>query len=80
MPSSEMAVLGTNAALIVNQKGLTVTGASGDNKVYNGNTDATITGGNLSGVVGGDTVTLENAATGTFASASVAVAGATKAR
>jgi len=59
--------------LVVTQKVLTVTGATGDNKVYDGNTDATITGGSLSGIVGADDVTLVNAATGTFASASVAV-------
>ena len=53
----------------ITAKELTVTGASGDNKVYDGNTDATITGGALVGVEAGDTVTLENAATGTFATA-----------
>ena len=57
----------------ITAKGLTVTGATGDNKVYDGNTDATITGGSLVGVESGDIVMLNNATTGTFASASVAI-------
>jgi len=46
---------------------LTVTGAAASNKVYDGTTAATITG-TLSGVIGGDVVTLSG--TGTFASSS----------
>ena len=47
---------------------LTVAGIGASNKTYDGNTTATLTGtpGTLVGVVGGDTVTLEGAAVGTF--------------
>jgi hypothetical protein len=46
---------------------LTVTGTSVANKVYDGTTAATLTGGALSGVIGSDSVTLTQA--GAFASA-----------
>lgn len=49
------------------KKGLTVTGATADNKDYDGNTDATISGATLVGVVGADDVTLSGG--GTFAQA-----------
>ena len=52
----------------ITAKALTVTGPAASNKVYDGTTTATITG-TLSGVVGGDVVTLSPA--GTFASSSV---------
>jgi hypothetical protein len=48
---------------------LTVTGATVANKVYDGNTSATLAGGTLSGVFAGDTVTLTQA--GTFVSNNV---------
>jgi filamentous hemagglutinin family protein len=48
---------------------LTVSGATAGNKVYDGTTAATITGGTISGLIGGDTVTL--AAAGTFADKNV---------
>jgi len=60
-------------SLTVNQLALSVTGAVAQGKVYDGTISATISGGSLSGVLGSDDVTLGNAATGTFASASVAV-------
>src|SRR6202043_3863421 len=49
---------------------LTVTGESAANKVYDGTLTAALTGGTLSGVVSGDTVTLTQA--GSFASKNVA--------
>ncbi len=52
-------------------KALTVTGATVTSKVYDGTTAATITGAVLSGVVSGDSVTLGNATSGTFASKNV---------
>ena len=54
----------------ITAKGLTVTGAVADDKVYDGTTDATISGSSLVGVVGGDDVSLD-AEVGTFAQASV---------
>jgi trimeric autotransporter adhesin len=45
---------------------LTVSGETANNAVYNGTTAATLTGGTLVGVIGGDTVTLTQS--GTFAS------------
>jgi hypothetical protein len=48
---------------------LTVSGASADNKVYDGNTSATISGASLVGVQGSDTVGLTGG--GSFASATV---------
>ncbi|WP_233828379.1 beta strand repeat-containing protein [Paraburkholderia sp. ZP32-5] len=71
---------GTNASnyVVVEQTGLTanitpatltVTGASANNKVYDGTTDATFTGGTLVGVLGSDSVSLTQS--GTFASKNV---------
>jgi hypothetical protein len=56
--------------LTITPKALTVTGAVADNKVYDGTTDATITGATLVGIVSGDTVTI-GSSTGTFANADV---------
>ncbi len=56
--------------LTVNQKQLTVVGASGQNKVYDGNTNAVILNASLSGVIGLDDVTLSGG--GSFADANVA--------
>ena len=50
----------------VNPRALTVTGATVTSKPYDGTTSATITGATLSGVMGGDTVTLGAATSGTF--------------
>jgi hypothetical protein len=55
----------------ITTKTLTVTGASGVNKAYDGTTAATITGANLNGVMGADAVILTNATSGIFASANV---------
>ncbi|KOH42808.1 hypothetical protein NC99_43650 [Sunxiuqinia dokdonensis] len=57
--------------LDVSKKELTVTSAVAADKIYDGNTDATISGATLSGLVGSDDVTLGDAATGTFAQATV---------
>ncbi len=53
----------------ITAKPLTVSGATASNKVYNGNTTATVStgGASLVGVVSGDTVTLSGTAAGTFA-------------
>ncbi|NBR46157.1 MAG: hypothetical protein EBT68_03450, partial [Verrucomicrobia bacterium] len=50
-------------------KGLAVTGAVASNKVYDGSDAAVVSGAvlDVSGVIGGDTVTLANATAGTFA-------------
>ncbi len=50
---------------------LTVTGAVAENKVYDGTTDAVITGAILSGAINGDDVTLDNADKGTFVQAGI---------
>ena len=50
-------------------KTLTVAGSTATNKVYDGNTTATVSGGSLQGVVSGDTVNLAEA--GTFANKNV---------
>jgi hypothetical protein len=57
--------------LTVNKKELTVINAVVTAKVYNGNTDAAITGATLAGIVGADAVTLANATTGQFNNANV---------
>jgi trimeric autotransporter adhesin len=57
--------------LTVNKKELTVINAVVTAKVYNGNTDAAITGATLTGVVGVDDVTLADADAGTFDNANV---------
>ena len=56
-------------SLVVNPKSLTVSGAVAQNKVYDGNNTASITGASLVGVVGSDVVTLTSA--GTFNSVNV---------
>ncbi|NBT90760.1 MAG: hypothetical protein EBT50_08040, partial [Verrucomicrobia bacterium] len=52
--------------LTITKKNLTVSGALAQNKSYDGNTAATISGATLVGVVGADDVTLANGTTGTF--------------
>ena len=56
--------------ITITAKPLTVTGATASNKVYDGITTATITGGALMGVVSPDVVSIGT--TGTFASTNVA--------
>ena len=59
--------------LTVNSKNLTVTGATAANKVYDGTTTATISGGTLNGIVGADVVALATATSGTFASSALGI-------
>ena len=61
---------GNATALNITPASLMVTGESAANKVYDGTLTAALTGGTLSGVVSGDTVTLTQA--GSFASKNVA--------
>jgi mucin-19 len=61
-----------NLSANITAKVLTVSGTAVTDKVYNGSTLASITGGTLVGVVSGETVTLTQA--GTFASANVGTA------
>ncbi|MEI6347739.1 MAG: YDG domain-containing protein [Bacteroidota bacterium] len=63
------AAIQVGQSLLINKKELTVTGATGNNKVYSGTNAATISG-TLSGVIGADVVTLNK--TGTFATVDVA--------
>jgi len=58
----------TGVTVSIATKALTVNGATAQNKVFDGNTNAVITG-TLNGVIGGDTVTFNG--TGTFASSAV---------
>ena len=58
--------------LTVSPKSLTITGSSAADKVYDGNTSATITAGTLNGLVGGDTLSVS--ANGTFNSKNVTTA------
>ena len=62
--------LGGTAQFEITAKELTVTGATADDKPYDGGTDATISGASLVGVVGLDDVELD-ALVGTFAQANV---------
>ena len=56
----------------ITPKALTVSGLSGTNKEYDGNTSATLSGtGTLTGIVGADAVTLSGTPTGTFANKNV---------
>eukprot|EP01133_Synstelium_polycarpum_P019994 gene19994-23960_t len=60
-----------NGTGTIAQKALTVTGATAGNKVYDGTLAANVTGGALSGLVGGETLSLSGL-TGTFATQNVA--------
>jgi len=44
--------------LDVAKKGVTITGLTAQNKPYNGNTTATVTGGTITGIINSDTVTI----------------------
>ncbi len=59
----------TLANVAIGQAPLTVTGLVGTPRTYNGLTSDTLTGGALSGLQNGETLSLVNAATGTLASA-----------
>jgi len=68
-----LAALGVTNVMAVSPKGLTVSGATADNKAYDSTPAATLTGGSLVGLVDDDIVTLDNASTGTFSQAGVGV-------
>ena len=55
----------------ITAKGLTVSGATAEDKSYDGTTDAVVSGATLEGVVGEDTVTLVNGTSGIFITADV---------
>ncbi|MES1981690.1 MAG: YDG domain-containing protein [Pseudomonadota bacterium] len=59
----------SNGTATITPKALSVSGTTASNKIYNGTTAATLTGGTLSGVISGDTVTLTQA--GIFTSKNV---------
>ena len=65
LPSSSSAL-----AYTVNKAAVTITGVTAANKVYDGNTTAVLTGGAVSGIVSGETVTVVPG-TGAFADANV---------
>ncbi|KAB8042756.1 YDG domain-containing protein [Janthinobacterium aquaticum] len=63
----------TGLSASIAQKALTVTGVAGTSKVYDGTTKATVTGGSLSGLVGGETLGLSGLA-GAFADKNAGIA------
>ncbi len=60
--------------LTVNRKPLFVEGIAAVSKVYDGNANAMLTGGTLSGTINSDVLILGNATTGTFSQTSVGTA------
>lgn len=68
-PSGNYTVTQPSLTASITAKALTVTGATAQNKVYDGTTTATITGATLVGVISPDVVTVSGG--GTFASANV---------
>ena len=74
--NSNYSVTLVDGVLTVTKAALTVSGTTAANKVYDGNTKATVNQVNsvLVGVISGDTVTLGGTATGTFASPNVGTA------
>ena len=69
--ASNYTLVGGTDTLTVTKATLTVGGTVAANKVYDGNTVASLSGSVLNGVLGSDNVTLGNAGTGTFASKNV---------
>lgn len=62
----------STGTLTVGKKALTITGVTASDKVYDGNTTATVSGtATLNGAIGSDVVTLGGAPVGTFSSANV---------
>ncbi len=62
-----LAAIPVDQNLVVNRKDLSVINAFAENKVYDGTTDAVISGATLDGLVGEDDVSLSNAEVGVFA-------------
>ena len=57
--------------LTVNRKPLFVAGITAASKIYDGNANAVLAGGTLSGTINSDVITLNNATSGTFSQTSV---------
>ncbi len=64
----------TDVTAAITVKELTVTGTAADDKIYDGTTDALVSGGSLVGVIGADVVTLASATHGVFAQSDVGTA------
>ena len=69
--ASNYTLIGGTDTLQITPYLLTISGAEAQNKIYNGTTVATITGATLSSPLPGDTVTLSNDTSGTFATKNV---------
>ena len=69
--ASNYTLVGGTDTLTITKATLTVGGTVAANKVYDGNTSASLSGSVLNGVLGSDNVTLGNTSTGTFASKNV---------
>ncbi|RUL72691.1 YDG domain-containing protein [Dyella choica] len=69
--ASNYTLVGGTDTLLITPATLTVTGTVAANKVYDNSTAATISGSTLNGVFSGDSVTLGNDTTGTFATKNV---------
>jgi filamentous hemagglutinin family protein len=69
--ASNYTLVGGTDIVKITPASLTVAGTQAADKIYDGNTTATLSGSVLSGVLSGDTVTLANDATGTFADKNV---------
>ena len=68
--NSEGTAYGGQVSFTTPKKELTVSGASAQSKVYDGNTDAVITDASLSGVISGDDVSISDSS-GTYAQSDV---------
>ena len=69
--ASNYSLIGGTDTLQITPYLLTITGAEAQNKIYDGTTVAAITGATLSSPLPGDTVTLSNDTSGTFATKNV---------
>jgi filamentous hemagglutinin family protein len=69
--ASNYTLAGGSDSVDITPASLTVTGTTAAGRMYDGTTVASLSGATLSGVIGGDAVTLGNDATGTFATANV---------
>ena len=69
--ASNYTLIGGTDSVVITPAALTVTGTAAASKVYDGTTVAALSGATLAGVLGSDSVTLGNEATGTFATKNV---------
>ena len=60
--------------LVVNKKPLTIVGIIAQSKIYDGNANATLSGGTLTGTINSDVISLNVSTTGTFSQTSVGTA------